>query len=138
MNKNVKTGEQLLNMNISGPIALSVEEVERVIGGAPVGDSPGFGHCDRCANNNTLLVYVTRQLPDQNWKDSGICFGCAVDMVKDYVKEHPEVLDQIVNGTINAAHFAAILGGIWLPVKIARQICATVAALMGFRFCAVA
>jgi hypothetical protein len=35
MNKNVKTGEQLLNMNISGPIALSVEELECINGGEP-------------------------------------------------------------------------------------------------------
>jgi hypothetical protein len=51
MNKNIKITNQLENMNTAGPMELSLEELEQVIGGEP-------GNCIDCGKYCTALSQI--------------------------------------------------------------------------------
>jgi hypothetical protein len=117
-----KTTKQLENMNTAGQVELSLEELEQVIGGEPaVVVVPRYGHCDNCGNDHAALIIINRFLHDRPfWRgSSGLCIGCVVNRIKN----NPEVLQQVVHGTLTAASIASVLGGYVLPPGPFREIC---------------
>ncbi|MDR1254390.1 MAG: hypothetical protein LBJ95_05240 [Oscillospiraceae bacterium] len=125
----IQTEEQLLsktNLNNSEVVELSLKELEQVNGGAPGGLTGPIGHCDNCGNDLTILVCVTRNLPDRPWLSSGFCLGCAVNRIMDYLRSHPEMIDAFLKGTVSAAFVASIIGAYVLPGGPLLMLCKAV------------